>query len=228
MFRRCKPCSPAPAALLEGERNLTWMASSRARPPSAARLAMLSANSSATSGTGPRTSWKATRCGQPKVAVSSVVAVSRPPCTGVHCSAIITSVLLEPAACRPWLGASGPGRGDHVEHDGGRGGDPNAERAERADPAAPASINHQLAGDGQVVAHCRDTTSRQQGRRRCANPGPCRPDYDHRGCAGCHPEQVPGTAWPAAGGPATEQATITRRAAWQRGCSWLAIGRPWW
>src|ERR1022692_3543754 len=40
MFRRCKPCSPAPAALLEGERNLTWMASSRARPPSAARLAM--------------------------------------------------------------------------------------------------------------------------------------------------------------------------------------------
>jgi len=28
------------------------------------------------------------------------------------------------------------GRGDHVEHGGGRGGDLDAERAERADPAA--------------------------------------------------------------------------------------------
>jgi hypothetical protein len=39
----------------------------------------VSVNSSATCGTGPRTSRKQTRCGRSKVTVSSVVAVSRPP-----------------------------------------------------------------------------------------------------------------------------------------------------
>ena len=43
----------------------------------------VSVNSSATCGTGPRTSRKQTRCGRSKVTVSSVVAVSRPPCTDV-------------------------------------------------------------------------------------------------------------------------------------------------
>src|SRR5260370_24674265 len=52
--------------------------SSRVEPVCSVRV-----NSSATCGTGPRTSWKATRRGRSKVIVSSVTAVSRAPWTGV-------------------------------------------------------------------------------------------------------------------------------------------------